>query len=150
MAAEPAPSIVGWNERVRLYPGGIMVEAKLDTGANTSSIDASDVSIYRKNGLDRVRFKFTNNQNKSIAMDRPVRRIARVKDLTGPTQERAVVRLGICIGTTYKIADFTLFDRDGFDFRLLVGRRLLRQLGAAVAANQRYTHEPVCENVKSP
>ena len=36
-------TIVGWIEKVRIYPGNFVVHAKLDSGAEYSSLDAGNL-----------------------------------------------------------------------------------------------------------
>lgn len=42
VAHENAVPVAGWIERVVLFPGGLTLSAKLDTGAKTSSTNAAD------------------------------------------------------------------------------------------------------------
>ena len=144
------PRSVGWIETVVVYPGEVVVDAKLDTGANTSSIDAPDLETYVKDGKPWARFSFTNNFGEAVDLDRPVVRIAKIKDLNGPTQNRPVVQLGVCLADRYIVTQVTLFNRSKFDYRLLLGRRFLRAAGVQVDAAKRYSVQPRCEGVKSP
>ena len=140
----------GWIETVVVYPGEVVVDAKLDTGANTSSIDAPDLETYSKDGKLRARFSFTNNFGEAAEIDRPVTRIAKIKDLNGPTQNRPVIQIGVCLADRYVLTQVTLFNRSKFDYRLLLGRRFLRGAGAVVDATKKYSAQPRCEGAKSP
>ena len=142
--------VTGWSEWVRLFPGDIVVKAKLDTGAKTPSIDARGVKLYKKDGKPWAKFRFTNNAGESIVMDRPVVKNARIKDLSGPSHRRPVVKLGICLGDRYLITEVNLYDRSRFNFRLLLGRRFLGPASIAVNANRQYTVMPTCQKVEEP
>ena len=39
--------VVGWAKRVKIYPGEMILDAKLDTGAKTAPIDVRDPSSAR-------------------------------------------------------------------------------------------------------
>jgi len=53
------PLQLGWLERVRLQPWDIVVKAKLDTGAKTAAIHATDLEYFDKEGKPWVRFKLS-------------------------------------------------------------------------------------------
>ena len=42
--------VVGWVERVRIYPGAILLPAKLDTGADHCSLNALNLSQISRGG----------------------------------------------------------------------------------------------------
>ena len=48
--------IFGWVERVVLREAGFELKAKLDTGAETSSLDAVDIRRFKRGGESWVRF----------------------------------------------------------------------------------------------
>lgn len=141
LCAQPARAagsgkVYGLFERVILPdigPGA--VEAKLDTGAETSSLGARDIIIFEKEGQDRVRF--TPQLQGAPEMELPLFRTSRIKrraDDTGDTSSlrRPVVLLNICFdGKTYQI-EVNLTDRSRFEYPLLIGSRALVHMGAAV------------------
>ena len=149
-AQTEAPLVAGWIENVRVSPGNFVVKAKLDTGARTSSMDAQNIQLYERDGEAWVSFDFANNDGTSIFVDRPIIRVARIKDLTGPTQERPVIELGICIANVYRIAEITLFDRSGFNYRLLLGRNFLRLAAITVDPAKTQTQKPHCTRPAMP
>lgn len=125
-AAERKPlPVAGWAETVRLYPGNVRVNAKLDTGANTSSLHVRNPDYYKRDGADWVRFEFKNLRGVTTMIDRPILRVAGIKEAQEVIQRRPVISIGICIGNVYGDAEVTLFDRTGYNFALLLGRRFL-------------------------
>jgi len=139
-----AKEAVGWVERVIIYPGGITVKAKVDTGAKTSSLDCECITPIKKNGKDWVSFSVKNHKGDVVFLEKPVTRIARIKRHFGEEQERYVVKLGICLGSVYRVAEVTLIDRSGFNYALLVGRNFLGK-DFVVDPSVTFSVKPQCE-----
>lgn len=135
--------VVGFTERVLLYPGDFLIYAKIDTGARTSSLNAQDITTFERNGRLWVKFHVTNRENQTVTFERPVVRHAHIKDLTGPAISRPVVMLGLCVGDVFRVTEVNLSDRAGFNFQLLVGRRFMRQALRVDPARQ-FTIAPKC------
>jgi len=138
------PFVAGWSERVLIYPSGMIVNAKLDSGAKTSSINARGVEQFQKDGQDWVRFQFKNTRGEKTIIEQPVVRVVRIKDLGRKPQVRQVIRLGVCLGRYFKEAEFTLSNRKGFAFPLLLGRRFLDDKVLVASAKRRIT-TPDCK-----
>lgn len=143
-SAADGPPIVGYAETARLYPGDFALRAKIDTGATTSSLNARDIVGFAREGRQWVRFHVTNEENRTIRFERPVVRIVRIKDLSGPAIPRPVIMLGICVADVFRVTEVNLSDRAGFNYQLLVGRRFLRQT-LAVDPGRQFTRPPRCE-----
>jgi hypothetical protein len=120
-----AKEIVGWVEKVRLYPGGLTIKAKIDTGAKSSSLNCNCITPIERDGEKWVRFSVTNDTGKRIFLERKIIGVSTIKRHFGESQERYVVRLGLCLGSVYKETDFNLIDRTGLNYQLLIGRRFL-------------------------
>ena len=139
--------VVGYLERVRVFPGNFLVYAKIDTGARTSSLNARDIKYVERDGETFVRFSVTNRDNETQTFERPVIRKARIRDIGRPSQIRPVIMLGLCIGNIYRFTQVNLSNRAGFNFQLLVGRRFMAQR-VLVDPVLQYTVEPTCPRPK--
>ncbi len=131
----------GWMERVRIetLTRYFELEAKLDTGADSSSLHATDIEVFEREGQNWLRFT-TQGQR----LEQPIARRVRIKQKNGqPAQERWVVRLDLCIGQVFIPADFSLVDRSDFSTPVLLGRDVLQHLGP-VAPELKFTAEPSC------
>ena len=117
--------IAGWVERVRLGPAGIELKAKLDTGAENSSVNTSEPEFFVREGREHVRFKVKNKAGDVVELTRPVIRYAGIKRHFGKSQKRPVVLLKICVGNLSKEVEVNLVDRSGFNYPLLIGRSYL-------------------------
>jgi hypothetical protein len=142
-SAAPAKEVVGWIEMTTVYPGAITFEAKLDTGADNTSLNASDIERFEREGDEWVRFRVENEAGESSVLERPIVRIARIKRHYGGQQERPVISLGICIDRIYKEVPVNLVDRTGFKYRLLIGRSYLAG-DFLIDSGARHMAQPAC------
>ena len=117
--------VVGYVERVRLFPGDLILRAKIDTGAKHSSLNAKNIDRSTRNGKSWVSFSITNHANESITIERPVHRIVTIRRHGGRNQEREVLSLGICLGSVFKEVEVNIIDRTGFNYQMVVGRSFL-------------------------
>lgn len=124
--------IYGWREYVSLNGVEERLQAKLDTGALTSSIHAEEMELFERDGKKWVRFIVTDPRVKNPARTRieaPLARIARVKEPGGESVPREVVRLGLTIGDRKIRGEFTLNNRSNMLAPVLIGRTMLKDLG---------------------
>lgn len=117
--------------------------AKLDTGADHSSIHARVLGREQRNGKDWIVFEVENKSGLAAKFEKPVERIARVRRHFGKIQERPVVMMDICVGAIRKNVEVNLVDRKHLDFKILIGRSFLREM-ALVDSGLKYTVAPAC------
>ena len=143
LAAAGEKTVVGWIEKVRIYPGNFVVHAKLDSGAEYSSLDAANLTEFDRDGKPWVRFDLTERDGQKITIERPLLRQATIKRHYLKAQKRPVIKLGVCLGNLYKETEVNLVDRAGFQYRMLIGRKFME--GAVIIdPSARYTVEPEC------
>jgi len=135
--------VVGWIEKVRLYPGNLIVHAKLDSGAEYSSLDATNLTEFDRNGKRWVRFDLNQGNAPKITLERPLLRLATIKRHYRKAQKRPVIRLGVCLGNIYKETEVNLVDRSGFNYRMLIGRKFMEG-EVLIDPSAQYTVEPNC------
>ena len=140
--AEDKPSL-GWVEKVRLYPGGLILQAKLDSGAEFCSLNASDLTEFTRQGQKWVKFQVTNHLGQTQTFEAPVRRLAKIKRRGGGFHRRPVVKLGLCLGNLFEEVEVNLADRTGFIYPLLIGRNFMRGKLVIDPASM-FTVEPHC------
>lgn len=142
VAAEP--DIFGWAEPVVLVETGFELEAKLDTGADTSSLDAIDIRRFRRKGKSWVRFTVEGHgRDDEVRLERPLLRRVRIKRHDGDSQLRSVVSLTVCLGDHQRKVEFSLIDRSEFDYPVLLGRSALAGI-AIVDPDETNLSEPDC------
>lgn len=122
--------VVGAVEKVLITPPGEILSARIDTGAVTSSLDASDVELFERNGHDWVRFMIINPKtNKEYTLERRiVRNVKIIQAVTDDVERRPVVELEVTIGKTTQRAEFTLSDRKHMEYPVLIGRNILMDI----------------------
>lgn len=115
----------GWIERARVGEL-LVVEAKLDTGADTCSLGVERLLEFRRSGRRWVRFwvEDPSEDGRRIRYERRLVRWARI-ERHGPDDRRPVVGLDLCVGSVARRVEVNLVDRSGFDYPLLVGRNFL-------------------------
>lgn len=122
------PIVLGYLENVSVGELGLSMKAKLDTGADTSSVFARDIDVYRRGHKDNwVKFRLVGKNGRSIRYDQNVIRFARIKTKTGGSIRRPVIHLPICVGGQTGLAEINLADRSDFEFDVLIGREFLAQ-----------------------
>lgn len=120
---------IGYLEMVTIDDVNLPVVAKLDTGADTSSIHATDISQYKDaNGTDKVRFRIVTETATSGLIERRLVRIATIKGKgDNPSVERPVVELRFLFNDFEIETQVTLADRNRYSTNLLFGRNTLTE-----------------------
>jgi hypothetical protein len=124
--------VYGWREKVLVDGVKQALNAKLDTGAFTSSIHAEEKELFEREGKKWVRFIVTDPRTKDsprVRLEAPLVRIARIKDPGGKSQTREVVKLSFKIGDRKMRGDFTLNNRSNMLSPVLIGRTMIKELG---------------------
>lgn len=118
--------IVGAVELVRIEPADLMLEARIDTGAETTSIHAENIQLIEKDGRRYVRFVLIDRANgEQVQQELRLRRRVLIKQSYGPDERRYVVRMWLTLGNTRSRIDVNLSDRANFEYPLLIGRNFL-------------------------
>lgn len=143
--------IFGWIERVELRPRNLVLEAKLDTGADTSSLHATHIRRVRVGEKRYVRFAIEDPETGNLVeMRRPLVRRVRIKRHEGEHQRRPVVIMDVCLGThLLRDVEFSLVDRSVFDYPVLLGRSALEDVALVDPSEQR-TQRPECSRAEGP
>lgn len=139
--------LLGWKEDARLPDWGITrLRVKLDTGARTSAIHASDyeqVGTHRHHGheLPVVRLVIPLSRlrpDRLVEVETPVYGYRSVRDTGANAELRPVVRTRLVCGPVDREIEVTVTDRSGMIFRMILGREALAGQ-VAVDPNQAYT-----------
>ena len=120
----------GYLEKIRLMDTGELFTAKLDTGADTSSINARLIKRFKKDGLRYARFELMPDPNR---LDKPIilekERVRRVKvSNANGTTSRYVVKMDICFNGKVEAVEFSLAERGDLGVPVLLGRLFLSRV----------------------
>ena len=131
--AEPPSSgmlLVGELEEVWLENLGLALPARIDTGAETASLDARNIEVFERDGRRWVRFEILHPvSGEPVPMERRLKRMVSIIQANSPEAERRpVIKMGITIGHISQTAEFTLSDRSHLDYQVLVGRNILQDV----------------------
>lgn len=122
--------VVGSVESVHISPPGITLEARIDTGAEVSSLDAREITEFKRDGNTWVRFRIVNAEGEPSAEieRRVVRHVRILQSSTEDSERRPVVRMRVAVGAHAQVAEFTLTDRKHLTYPVLIGRNVLKDV----------------------
>lgn len=123
--------LVGWREWIAIPELGIpAIKAKVDTGARTSALHATDIKVVKRNNKSYVRFDvhpLPDNPDLVINCEAPVVDRRYVIDSGSKRELRYIIKTMISIGGKVWNVEISLTDRKNMTFRMLLGRTLLRR-----------------------
>ncbi|EGP18452.1 hypothetical protein GME_15972 [Halomonas sp. TD01] len=139
-------TLLGRSEWVGLPSVGTYLKARVDSGANTSSLSASEITRFERDGENWVRFKLALNDD-DVVVDRvrdewieaPIVRRVRIVQASGE-DSRPVISLLMTLGPIRENVEFTLNDRTHLDYPVLLGRRFMMDI-ATIDVAQTYLYE---------
>ncbi len=127
--------VLGWKEHVELPEWGLKLRGKLDTGARSSALHVASFEPIEErtdptsgDWVSHVRFDVILGPKRAPrrhTIEAPLAGRKRVRDTGARAEDRPVVRTRIRCGPLDTIADITLTDRTGMNFRMLLGRLTL-------------------------
>ncbi|OQD42732.1 30S ribosomal protein S6--L-glutamate ligase [Croceivirga radicis] len=124
-------NIVASEEWCKLEELGIpAVKARVDSGAKTSSLQATKIKIFSKGLEEWVRFEVNpiqDNRSISILCQAKLVGLRTVKSSQGIAEERPVIKTLVTIGNQDFDIEVTLANRDTMEYRMLLGREALNE-----------------------
>lgn len=145
--------ILGAIENVYVEELKASFNTRIDTGAESSSIDARNIILFERDGKQWVRFDvFTLGEDAPAqTFESKVERFVRIKqDSTEQDDRRPVIHAHLKIGQYSAETDLNLVDRSHLDFPLLLGRKFMLDI-AVVDVGQTYIHgkkKPALDSTK--
>ncbi|MDN6320662.1 MAG: RimK/LysX family protein [Marinobacter sp.] len=122
--------VIGEVEDFYLAGPGLIYKARIDSGAETSSIDARNVTRFERDGSNWVRFDVpVPDSEEFTTLEKEIsRRVKVIQASTNEAERRVVVELQFTIGDHQQVAEFTLADRSNLTYQVLIGRNVLRDV----------------------
>ena len=145
MANDRLP-IIGWREWVGLPQLGInRIKVKVDSGARSSSLHASNIEIFEDQDQAKVRFivhPIQRKESRVVEVEAPVLELRSVRSSSGESSMRPVIITDVqLLGITWPV-ELTLADRQEMRFRMLLGREAFRQRFLVDAGRSYYGGRP--------
>ena len=120
--------VIGLREWIGLPDLGLVgLRAKIDTGAGTAALHASDIQPFTHQGEDWVRFTahFGTLVRRRHRCEAPLVAVKRIKSSNGQTQVRYMIRTRLTLGDRTWPVHFTLTCRHSMRYRVLLGAKAL-------------------------
>ncbi len=130
-----------------LADGGFALDAKVDTGADSTSIDARNIEEFERDDERWVRFELLSNDERNVTVERKVIDTVTIVQASGSREERFVVELDLCVGNLLMTTEVNLANREGLDFRMLLGREFLVRGHYLVNPAEEYARNPACNDI---
>ncbi|MCL1048991.1 RimK/LysX family protein [Shewanella abyssi] len=133
--------ILGAEENVYVDEMKASFNTRIDTGAESSSVDARNIILFERDGDQWVRFDVLTHGAKQPAQtfESKVERFVRIKESDDKTDRRPVIHAHLEIGEYKAETDLNLSDRSHLEFPLLLGRKFMQDI-AVVDVGQTYIH----------
>ena len=117
--------LIGRREFVDFPVLGITgMEAKIDTGAYTSSIHCENITVNYENSKPILYFTIQQTDPKTLRFEDFTSK--KIKNSFGIMEERYVIKTLVRIGGKKIWLTISLADRDAMRYPVLIGRRLLK------------------------
>ena len=121
--------IVGSEEWLAFTALGVpAIKARVDSGAKTSSIHASNIQTFVRSGATWVSFEvcpLQRNRSTVIRCESPVVDRRLVKSSSGNSERRYVIRTPVVFAGQSWDIELTLANRDSMGYRMLLGREAM-------------------------
>ncbi len=129
--------VIGELEMVTISPPGHTYRARIDTGATGSSIHASNIIQFERDGDRWVRFDLATPAGEPITLERKVVRRVRVRQAElEDFERRVVVLMTVTLGSITQQLEMSLTDRSAMEFSVLIGRNFLRNTAIVDVSRQ--------------
>jgi hypothetical protein len=138
--------VVGWQERVDLPHLGLSnLKAKIDTGARTSALHATDIETFERDGIPWVRFHTQfDDDTTDTSVACPIHDRRDIKNTSGVPETRIIIRTKFRIGDRLWTINLSLTERTDMKFRMIVGRTALRKHHILVDPSKSNLTTPTC------
>ena len=122
-------TIIGCEEWLSLEDIKIpAIKARVDSGAKTSAIQASNIKRITRNGEAWVTFDVNpiqDNLSLNVSCESKVIDTRIVRSSSGESQKRYVIKTKLKLGLEEFEIELNLADRDGMEYRMLLGREAI-------------------------
>lgn len=133
-------TVIGWREIIAFPEFGIdKLTAKIDTGARTSALDATDIKLEIIDGAEWVSFRIPSKEVspshrcKAKLIDR-----RKIKNTSGIGETRYVIATTLHLGDRKWRIEISLADRGKMTHDIILGRTAIRKRKILVVPGKSY------------
>lgn len=122
--------LIGGREVVLFPELNLTLRAKIDTGAKTSSLHATDIQVFEKDTHQWVSFQTLNEAGgttRSVECEFRVYDHRQVRSSNGQAHWRYVIKTQIQLGKFKEQVELTLADRSKMQYPMLLGRAAMKK-----------------------
>lgn len=135
---------VGWREYVSLPDFSLSnIKAKIDTGAKTTALHASNIRRYEQDGKPWVAFHPEHPELAETALvNAPIHAVRAITNTSGIPEDRIIIITPINIAGRIKRVEISLADRKDMKYPMIIGRTTLRVHRLVVDSARSWRTEP--------
>ncbi|PHO10899.1 hypothetical protein CPG37_00170 [Malaciobacter canalis] len=133
--------VIGTAEKVYIPSSDILLKAKIDTGATTTSIHALNIKEFERDGKKWIKFDLQDKDGNLINKNLPLHRIVKIKRHGTKNQKRYVVQMKINLANISQLVEVSLTNRSKFTYPVLIGKNYLNGL-FLVDVSKKYITKP--------
>ena len=117
--------VIGAVEPIYILPIKTPFYARVDTGAETASIDVDNLTNFERDGEKWVSFDITNRTSgQTEHFEKKIKKRIAVRRIN-EYEHRKIVEMKVKFAGEIFDAQFSLADRTDFDYQALIGRNIL-------------------------
>jgi len=129
--------IMGSVENVLLTKEQLEFDARIDTGADASSLGVYDVRRFERDGKKWVKFSLSAKEQAKV-YEYPIYDTVKIKQSSTFNEDRIEIKIDIEMGgVSYKKQLFNLADRSHLQYQLLIGRTFLKDIAVVDVSRKR-------------
>lgn len=118
-------TVIGRVEWIKTTDPVVKFRARVDTGAQTNSMHAENITEILRDGKKYVEFTTVDEKGKKFTLLKEVLKETKVKSTSGVSSKRYVIQMDIIIGEKKLTTNVNLNDRKSLRHNFLIGRNLL-------------------------
>jgi len=142
----PQTTKAGWREWLSLPDFNVEeIEAKVDTGTETSVLYASFIEPFRKQGKLWLRFgihPLPERTDIRMIGFAPMKERRLIRDAEGHEERCFVIETAVLIGDLQRNIELSLTTKDAMTFRMVLGRSALQELNLLVDSSHTHLLSP--------
>lgn len=151
LMAKSEAQIYGYVEKVTLVDKNLALSAKLDTGAKSASLNATDITEILVNGVPYLRFTVPTKEGNFVFECEYIGKVkikVRASEsnpghLAAAPMKRPLVLLNVQLGDKVRAIQVNLTNRKRFIYPLLLGRDAIIDFNGAVNPALTFTLKPM-------